>query len=176
MTDQQIEFLLAKAYQVATESPDPSTQNGALIVSPGGSILVSECNRFPVGIEVTDELRNNRELKLKLIEHAERNAIYAHARDHSFMSTEGLFMVCPWAACADCARAIVQAGIRRLYVHKQRMEITAERWADEVSIGRAILEDGLVQVVEFDGPVWGAPDILISHQRWNPGNDISRTD
>ena len=169
MTDQQIEQLMAEAYAAAAESPDPSSQNGALIVSPGGQILVRECNRFPNGIEVTDELLNDRNFKYKFIEHAERNAIYAHACDHSFMSTEGLFMVSPWAACPDCARAIVQSRIARLYVHKQRMDITAERWADEVSVGRAILEDGGVEIIEFDKPVRFAPDILVSYHPWNPG-------
>ena len=65
-------------------------------------------NHFPCGIEKKQE-RLERPLKYSLIEHAERDAIYDAAK--SGKSTSGTIMYAPWFACADCGRAIIQAGI-----------------------------------------------------------------
>ena len=170
MTDQQIEQLLAEAYAVATESPDPSSQNGAIIVSPGGQILTRGCNTFPHGVEITDDRLNDRDIKYKYIEHAERNAIYAHTCDHSFMSTEGLFMVCPWAACPDCARAIIQTRIKRVITHKARMDLTATRWTGEIARAIIMFEEAGIQFIQYTKTVLFCEYILVDSKPWNPGN------
>jgi dCMP deaminase len=46
------------------------------------------------------------------MEHAERDAIYKAA--FVGMQTEGATLYVPWFACADCARAIIAAGITRV--------------------------------------------------------------
>jgi dCMP deaminase len=175
MTDRQIEEFLAMAYEVATKSPDPSSQNGALIVSPGGQLLTEGWNTFPHGVELSEDRLNDRQTKYKYIEHAERNAIYAHTWDHNFISTDGLTMVCPWAACFDCARAIIQSKIRRVITHRERMDQTAERWGDNIKTSIAMLEEAGVRFDYFDGPVRYAPAILVDGELWRPDGVKSAT-
>ena len=113
--DKDVEFML-EAYRWAEKfSTDPSTQNGAVLVSfdgwRDGQIVAWGANHFPQGVLESDE-RWQRPLKYSYVEHAERNAIFdAAARG---VATAGLTMYVPWFACADCGRAIIQAGISNI--------------------------------------------------------------
>ncbi len=156
--------LLHLAYDYAAGSRDPSTQNGALLVDDEGTVLVHDINRFPQHIAESDK-RWERPLKYKFIEHAERNVCYAAAREG--IATKGLTMVCPWAACADCARAIIQSGIKCLVTHKQAHDKTPEQWKEEIAIALSMLEEAGVEVVMYDGEV-GASEVLHSEELWNP--------
>lgn len=101
-------FYLRIACQVAaTQSDDIHTQNGAALVTPRGDI-VAEANRLPVDVIKTAD-RLQRPLKYSYIEHAERSVIYRAAR--LGMPTKHATLYCPWFACAECARAIICAGI-----------------------------------------------------------------
>lgn len=147
------EEILPVAYQVAQLSRDPSTQNGAVLIDDYGTILSAEPNNFPDGVAETAE-RWERPAKYFFIEHAERNSIFAAAR--SGLNTNGLTMVCPWAACADCARAIVQAGIKTLVRHSKANDpsTTHARWDDTIVAGDALMIEGGVNIVEID-PIAG---------------------
>ena len=76
-------------------------------------------------------------------------------------------MVCPWAACADCARAIIQSGIKKLVVHKQAGDKSPEFWRQEIEIAFVMLQEANVELVRYDGVV-GARNVLHSGQLWNP--------
>ncbi|MBI5152873.1 MAG: hypothetical protein HZA36_00195 [Parcubacteria group bacterium] len=156
--------LLRIAYIIAKQSHDPSTQNGALIINDNGSILGDACNQFPRGVKETPE-RWERPLKYKIIEHAERNVIFHCAR--LGIPTSGLTMVCPWAACADCARAIIQAGINRLVIHKQAGDRSPEFWQKEIDVAFEMFREAGVEIVTYDGKV-GVKYVLHSGQLWNP--------
>jgi dCMP deaminase len=109
-----------KARLYASWSKDPSTKCGCVIVDRHANIEVAGgFNGFPRSVhEVTDtgELdmgRWARPTKYLFAEHAERNAIYNAAR--MGRSTQGCWLYFSWnpeeSICADCARAIIQAGI-----------------------------------------------------------------
>lgn len=101
-------FYLRIAARVAqTQSDDPHTQNGAVLVTEQG-IVVSAANQLPRGVVVAPG-RLDRPTKYMYVEHAERNAIYTAARQG--LPTKRATLYCPWFACADCARAIICAGI-----------------------------------------------------------------
>lgn len=156
---------LIQAYDVAQESPDPSTQIGALILSWDGVLLGSGCNTFPEGLEVTPEMLQ-RPLKYTYIEHAERNAIF----DAASLSSPGLAgatMVCPWASCAECARAIVQSGIVRLVRHADAQARSPERWVESLKIADHIMTSGGVEIIEISGKL-GAKSIMHCEERWHP--------
>jgi deoxycytidylate deaminase len=76
-------------------------------------------------------------------------------------------MYCPWAACGECARAIIQCGIKKLVVHKQRMDQTPERWLDNVLKANKMLVDCGVVLQVYDGPV-GGNMILVNGEEWQP--------
>jgi dCMP deaminase len=104
-------FYLRIAVELAqTQSDDPHTQNGAVLVTPRGD-PVGAANGFPAGV-VAHDARRERPTKYSYIEHAERNAIYTAARRG--VPTKGATLYCPWFACADCARAIICAGVKEV--------------------------------------------------------------
>src|SRR4030042_499756 len=152
--------LLRDAYSFAWEhSPDPSTQVGAVIITNMfGSIY--GCNHVMPGLDVD---LTNRNLKYKVIEHAERDAIFKATKQG--WSLDGAIMYCPWAACCECARAIVLSGIKEVVCHGNALDMTPERWREDIGFAKKIFEAGCVKYTWwygkidkcknlFDGKVW----------------------
>ena len=73
--------------------------------------------------------RRTRPTKYLWMEHAERNAIYNAARAGTSM--EGCSIYVDIMPCMDCARAIVQAGIREVVIAKERMDAYSSDQYDE---------------------------------------------
>ncbi len=63
------------------------------------------------------------------MEHAERNAIYNAARCGTPL--EGCTIYIELMPCMDCARAIVQSGIREVVVSHERMSQYSSEYYDE---------------------------------------------
>jgi dCMP deaminase len=164
-----LQKLMAKAYANANASPDPSSQNGAVLVKrqPNGmlDVVANGYNHFYKGVpgEVED-----RDQKLKEIEHAERDVLYGAAARG--IETKGSIMVCPWAACYDCARAIIGTEVSALVYHRQRYLQTDKRWIDNVNEALHWLDAAGVWLYEFDGVVPQTKPILISGKLWSPGS------
>lgn len=172
--------LLRQAYVAATKSPDPSTQNGALIVYVPAvemmpfqlgwhEVLAADCNRLPEKVVDTPERWNNRSLKYKLVQHAERNATETARRSKNVSHLNGLTMVCPWAACTDCAKEIIGTGISRLVIHKQAHDRTPPEsvWMEDIVVAHMMLKEAGVEIIVFDGEVNG-PTVRHSGQLWTP--------
>jgi len=153
-TDVMNKIYLYQAYRYAeSKSLDPSTQNAALLLHPNPDIgiIVKAVNGLPEG-----GLSNRMDLyesehKYMYVEHAERNAIYKAA--NRGVITQGLTMYCPWICCADCARAIVQAGIKKVVGHLNLCQKTPDRWKESTDIGLSILKQSGVQVALWPGDV-----------------------
>lgn len=154
---------LIKAYKTAAESPDLSTQNGAVIRTVDGR-LVRACNELPYRVAAKQE-RLERPLKYQFTEHAERNAIYFAAR-HG-IRLEGSTMYVPWFACADCARAIIQSGIIRVVGHKQMMDGTPEHWKESIARAFEMLGEAGIETKLVDA-VLGGPKIKFNGMLWQP--------
>ncbi len=103
--------LFDAAITAARGSPNQVRKVGAVLLPGDGGAAIATCNTFPAGVADTGQ-RHLGDGRLIWMEHAERNAIYAAAR--SGRSTEGATLASSYFPCTDCARAIVQAGIRRL--------------------------------------------------------------
>lgn len=101
---------LSVARSVAEFSKDRSTKVGAVIIGPDGEGGPWGYNGFPRGCDDNDDYRHQRPEKYLWTEHAERNAIYNAAR--TGFSTKGCAIFITHPPCMDCARAIVQAGIK----------------------------------------------------------------
>lgn len=56
-------------------------------------------------------------------------------------------MISPWAACADCARAIIMAGITKL-ITLPREE--SERWDDSIKIADTMMKEAKIEVIKLD--------------------------
>jgi len=87
---------------------------GAVIVGPDNEIRSTGYNGLPRGIKPDDEDRFNRKSGEKFFwfEHAERNAIYNAARFGAVIADCTIYV--NRYPCADCARAIIQSGIKTL--------------------------------------------------------------
>ena len=102
------------ALLAAERSKDPNTRVGACIVDDQNRIISTGYNGFPQGCS-DDEFPWNRdeaegETKYKFVVHAELNAIL-NTRGKSLAGSRlyvGLF------PCNECAKAIIQSGIREV--------------------------------------------------------------
>jgi len=96
---------------IAEWSEDASMQVGCIIVGASNEIRTTGYNGFPRGIENKPE-RHKRPEKYMWFEHAERNAIYNAARMGISLNNTTAYV--SWFPCTDCARALVQSGIKRI--------------------------------------------------------------
>jgi dCMP deaminase len=156
-------------YEAAVDSPDPSTQNSAILVDEWEGALLPitatlAINNFPHGVKNLPE-RWERPLKYQIVEHAERNTIYKAAL--LGIPTSDMVMVSPWAACADCARAIIQSGVRKLITHKQAADLDSASWRESIAIAFVMLKEAGVEVEFYDGVI-GGPSIRHSGQIFLP--------
>ena len=101
---------LSLAKEVSYWSKDPSKKIGAVIVGKAGQIVSLGYNGFPRNVKDSPERLSNKETKLKLVVHAEMNAIYNAI--HNNASTVGCTMyVTGLPICSECAKGIIQVGI-----------------------------------------------------------------
>jgi deoxycytidylate deaminase len=77
--------------------------------------------------------------------HAETHALLLNARRG--VSVEGHTMYAPWAACKECAIHIIAAGVARVVVHHERMQLTPVHWHESVDHGLHLLVQNGVEVV-----------------------------
>lgn len=166
MVSQEEVAYLKKAYEFASyRSDDPRTQNGAILVKHDIVIGIG-VNELPRKVEKTEERLNNRDIKYKFMEHAERNAIFAAAREG--YNTEYSTLFVPWYACADCARSIIQAGIKRVVGHKQVFDAYGEGpWTESINAGNEMFKEAGVITELYDGQIGGV-QIMLNGKIWKP--------
>ena len=109
------EYFMGVAQLAAKRSKDPSTQVGACIVSSDNKILSIGYNGFPIGCsddefpwEKTDTSPDHN--KYLYSTHSELNAILNYRGG----SLEGTKLYVTLFPCNECAKAIIQSGIRTL--------------------------------------------------------------
>ena len=141
------EYFFKMADLVSEKSKDRSTKVGAVIVGPDHEVRSTGFNGFPRGVRDDVDARHERPAKYLWTEHAERNAVYNAARNgvHTFGTT--MHLNC-WWPCADCARAIIQAGVARVVVHASRVNAHDSRWSDSCAVGLEMLREAGVECVE----------------------------
>ena len=124
---------------------DSGTVVPVVVYDRHGQAVQLTCNTYPKGVARTAE-RQARPAKYLWIEHAERNAIYAMAKEGR--STEGCIMCILWYPCADCARAIVQSGFTALLCSRPNLD--DEKWGSHFRAAQAILSEGGVDVYYYE--------------------------
>ena len=133
--------LLDTAIAAARHSPNRVRKVGALLLPAGGEPMLSACNTYPHGVQDT-ELRHQGNGRLIWMEHAERNAIYAAAK--AGVALDGASLATTYFPCVDCARAIVQSGIR--HVHTIPPDLADPVWGESFIYSRTVLEEAGVQM------------------------------
>lgn len=92
MSERWDRHFLDMALHHSNMSKDPATRVGAVVIGPDREFLSAGLNGFPRGIADTPERLNDREMKLKLIVHAEMNALLAAARTGMRLKGCSLFL------------------------------------------------------------------------------------
>jgi dCMP deaminase len=114
-----------------------------LIIGPDHEIRTTGYNSFPRGIDDSVAERYERPEKYFWIEHAERNAIYSAARVG--IPLNGCTLYLNWMPCMDCARAIIQSGIKRLVVDREEHERRrSPKWEPDFVRVETLLQEGNV--------------------------------
>ena len=118
------EYFMGVALLSGMRSKDPNTQVGACIVSPDHKILSMGYNGFPIGCS-DDEFpwcREGDPLENKYFytTHSELNAILNYRGG----SLEGASIYVTLFPCNECAKAIIQSGIKRIVYDSDKYENT----------------------------------------------------
>lgn len=141
-------YFMVLARQVATKSKDDSVKVGTIIVGPDHEVRSTGYNGFPRGIDETDPSRWERPIKYEWVEHAERNAIYNAAR--AGVSTNGCTVYLSGPPCTNCAKGLIQAGIRKVVMTTQNPFAGRKDWKESIQFAIDMLEEAGVDVVWTD--------------------------
>jgi len=123
---------------VSTWSKDPSTKVGAVIVDSDNTVISVGFNGLPRRIQDTDQRLNNRDIKLKMIIHAEINAIITAKRPLNGTT----IYTYPFMSCSQCTGMIIQSGICRHISYKTNNE----RWKDSFDLALEMFDEARVIV------------------------------
>lgn len=122
---------------ISTWSKDPSSKCGTVIVSPDNRIVSVGFNGFPRHIS-DDSRLDNRDIKYKMILHAEENAILFSGKRLGACSIFNY----PYPPCPHCASVIIQSGIDE--VCWPASTVIPDRWKDDMSLAIKMLEEASI--------------------------------
>ncbi len=114
---------LGMAHLVAGWSKDPNAQVGAVILR-NNRVVATGFNGFPAEVEDLDERLGDKIKKLKMVVHAEQNALIVAGK----MAEGATIYVHGKPVCATCAGAIIQARIKRVVGPDPREEPVKSKW------------------------------------------------
>ena len=140
------EYFMGIAMLAARRSKDPNTQVGACIVSQENIIISTGYNGMPKGCS-DDEYPWDRvgdETKYPYVVHAELNAVLnANGRD-----LRGSKLYVALFPCNECAKAIIQSGVKEVYYLSDKydgtpMNLASKRMLDAARVKRTQLKTDL---------------------------------
>ncbi|MBE6351583.1 MAG: dCMP deaminase family protein [Treponema bryantii] len=129
------EYFMGVAILASKRSKDPNTQVGACIVDENNIILSTGYNGFPYGCS-DDEFpweRSGEDTKYKYVVHAELNAIL-NARGKNLNNARIYVDLFP---CNECAKAIIQSGIKEVVYLYDKYADTKETIASKKMLASA---------------------------------------
>ncbi len=137
------EYFFALAKTASLKSKDSSTKVGVVIVGPNNEVRTLGFNGFPRGVIEDVPERQERPAKYLWTEHAERNAIYNAAR--CGIKLEGCKIYLDWCPCNDCARGIIQSGIKEVWIDGDsdsfnNLELQ-KRWKEQIDISQDMFKE-----------------------------------
>jgi len=140
------ERFLDLAIHISKWSKDTSTKVGAVVVGEDKNVLSIGYNGFPRNFPFDDDEQYHiRPKKYVYSEHAERNAIFNATRNG--VPLQGSTIYITWIPCSDCARAIVQCGIKKV-VYQKPPQIRDD-WKENFENSLTLLDECKIEVVEL---------------------------
>lgn len=132
---------LELARLVSTWSKDPSTKVGAVIVSPLNTVLSLGFNGLPRGVLDLPSRLNDRDLKYRMIVHAEVNALSFAERAVRSCT----LYTYPFMPCCRCAAEIIQRGIHEVVAPPATAEL-ASRWGSDLALTMQMFKESGVRL------------------------------
>ena len=139
------EYFMGIAKLAAMRSKDPGTQVGACIVGEDNKIMSIGYNGFPRGLSDDEfpwerEAESDLDTKYMYVTHAELNAIL-NFRGGTLAGAKIYVTLFP---CNECAKAIVQSGIKTMIYE-------SDKYADQSKFiaSRMILKAAGVELIEY---------------------------
>ena len=138
------EYFMGIALLSAMRSKDPGTQVGGCIVSPNNRIMSVGYNGMPSGCS-DDDYPFDREVapldtKYLFVCHEELNAILKHRGN----SLEGCRIYTTLFPCNECAKALIQAGIKEIIYMQDKYADT-----DSVIASKMMMKSAGVKFREY---------------------------
>jgi dCMP deaminase len=130
------EYFLYMATAASIKSKDPRCRVGAVIASSNNVILSTGFNGLARGVHDDKHILDDPDEKLKVICHAEQNAILNAARVG--IAIEGATIFVTKFPCLACCNHIIQVGIARIYTHDDRGGVTNQLTSPRVSSGGSV--------------------------------------
>jgi dCMP deaminase len=143
-----VEYFLNIAEQVKLKSKDQSTQIGAVIVGEDKEVLSTGYNSFPRGLDDSLQERQERPEKYFWMEHAERNAIYNAARIGVSLKNSTIYLT-SGLPCMDCARGIVNSGIKTVYCKQVCTTKNKDKWDESQKKSLELLRECDIDVIYY---------------------------
>jgi dCMP deaminase len=140
------EKFLELTKHIASWSKDKNTKVGAIIADNENRVLSIGYNGFPSGCNDYIDERYERPAKYLFTEHAERNAIYSAAKNGVRLKDSVMYLM--WFPCADCSRAIIQSGIKRLVCSKP--DLDTPKWGEHFKAGLEMLSEANIEIEYVD--------------------------
>lgn len=140
------QHFLRLALTHAALSKDPEKKVGSIIVGPDKEVLSMGFNGFPRGIRGTAERLSDKELKRKLVVHAEMNAVLAVARTGGvgligktmYIATQDDQGVWGGSPCTRCVVEIIQTGINHIISYPAK---PGSSWAQDLEFALTLLSE-----------------------------------
>lgn len=141
------DYFMGLAHLSAKRSKDPSTQVGAVIVNDQKHVVGIGYNGFPVGCD-DDIFPWEREgaygeTKYPFVVHAELNAIL-----NANQSCHGCTIYVSLFPCNECAKAIIQSGIKKIVYESDKYADT-----DSTLASKRMLKSAGIELVQLDHTV-----------------------
>jgi len=147
------EYFMRMVYLVASKSKDKSTKVGAVIVNPESKqVLATGYNGFCRGLDDNNLKRSVSPEKYFWTCHAEANSVFSAARQG--IKLNGSVIYTNLIPCSDCAKAIIQSGIKKVVVHKQPMSMMEQKfkdsWGKSFEVSQTMLEELKIPLEKLD--------------------------
>lgn len=135
-------YLELAKYIALNWSKDPSTKVGAVLVNYEMGEEFIGYNGFPRGVDDSPERYNDRELKYRLVVHAEVNALIKAGK----LANGSTLYVWPSMGtppiCNECVKIAIQKQIREVVGYApDETDPRVARWAESYKISRLMLQE-----------------------------------
>lgn len=145
------ELFIRKTYLIASKSKDYRTKIGAILVKDNHQIAEGY-NGLCKGVLDLPHRIGDRANKYIWVEHAERNCCFMAAK--LGISTVGSVLYCQGLPCVDCARALIQSGVKEVCFHKEFQDIVltmTSPWVNLLEYSILMFKETKVKVRAFSG-------------------------